>query len=98
MYKLLKGIRLSVWNTENINIRGNGLTDINFANLSTQVKFFDTMKYYLARLGQLSPTLEEAEIFFFGKTTLEFLNQHGYFLKLWLTLNEKNDIKFLILS
>ena len=39
MYYLLKGSRLSVWNTKDINIEGNELTDINFANLGTQVKF-----------------------------------------------------------
>ena len=46
MYYLLKGIRLLVWNTKDINIGGNGLTDINFANPGIQVKFVDTMKYF----------------------------------------------------
>ena len=64
MYYLLKGIRFSVWNTKDINIGGNGLTDINFANLDTQVKFVDTMKYHLVSLGQLSSRLDKAENFF----------------------------------
>lgn len=46
---------------QKINIRGNELTDINFANLGTQVKFINTMKYYLASLTQLSSTLDENE-------------------------------------
>ena len=51
MCYLLKGIRFSVLKTKDINIGGNGLTDINFANLGTQVKFVETMKYYLASLA-----------------------------------------------
>lgn len=51
MHYLLKGIRRSVW------FEANGLTNINLGNLGTQVKFSDTMKYYLASLAQLSSTL-----------------------------------------
>ena len=46
---------------QKINIGGNELTDINFANLGTQVKFINTVKYYLASLAQLSSTLDENE-------------------------------------
>ena len=80
MYCLLKGILLSVWNTKDINIERNGLTDINFANLGTQVKLVNTMKYYLASLGQLSSTLDKAEKNV-EKATLEYLNQHNVFQK-----------------
>ena len=61
MCYLLKGIGLSVWNTKDINIGGNGLTDINFANITTQVKFVYTIKYCLANLGQLSSVLYKTE-------------------------------------
>ena len=95
MYYLLKGIRLSVLKTKDINIGGNGLTDINFANLGTQVKFVETMKYYLASLVQLSSTLNKNEKKNVEKITLQFLNQHEYFSKIWLTLNDKKDKKYL---
>ena len=38
MFFLVKGIRLSVG--------GTGLTNINFASVSSQVEFIDTMKYF----------------------------------------------------
>lgn len=45
MFFVLKGIRLSVWETQDLNIGGSGLSNINFASLGSQVKFIDTMKY-----------------------------------------------------
>ena len=43
MFFLLKGIQLSVWGMKDLNIRGSGLTNINFASLGSQVKFINTM-------------------------------------------------------
>ena len=83
MHYLLKGIRHSVW------FEANGLTNINLGNLGTQVKFSDTMKYYLASLAQLSSTLGQNFKKKVEKTTLQFLNQHAYFSKIWTVLNEK---------
>ena len=65
------------------------MTDINFANLGTQVKFVNTMKYYLASLVQLSSTLDENEKKNVEKTTLQLLNEHDHFSKIWVTLNDK---------
>ena len=48
---LIKGIRISVWETKDINIGRTGLTNINFASISSQVKFIDTIKYFLTSLG-----------------------------------------------
>ena len=45
MFCVLKGIRLSVWETQDLNIGGSELSNINFASLGSQVKFIDTMKY-----------------------------------------------------
>ena len=57
---LIKGIRLSIWRTKNINIgRSGGLTNVNLANIGSQVKFIDTMKYFLTSLGKLASTLED---------------------------------------
>ena len=58
---LIKGIRLSVWGTKNVNIGGTGLTNINFASIGTQVKLINTMKYFLTSLGQLAITLDDVE-------------------------------------
>ena len=58
---LIKGIRRSVWGTKDINIGESGLTNINFANIASQVKFIDTMKYFLTSLGKLASTLDDVE-------------------------------------
>ena len=79
MFFLLKGVRISVWNTKDINIHGNGLTHINFANFGTQVKFIDTMKYYLTSLGKLASTMDEKGEKNVEKTTIQFLVNYPYF-------------------
>ena len=61
MFFLIKGIRLSVWGTKNVNIGRTGLTNINFASIGTQVKLINTMKYFLTSLGQLAITLDDVE-------------------------------------
>ena len=59
MFFLIKRIILSVWGTKDVNIGGTGLTSINFASIGTQVKFIDTIKYFLISLGQLVSTLDD---------------------------------------
>ena len=44
---LMKGIRLSVWGTKDVNTGRTGSTNINFASISNQVKFIDTMKQFM---------------------------------------------------
>ena len=61
MFFLVKGIRFSVWGTKDVSIGGTGLTNINFASISTQVKFIDTMKNFLTSLGQLASTLDDVK-------------------------------------
>ena len=60
MFFFLKGIRLSVWETKDINMGGTNLTDINYWTIGN-AKFFDTMKYYLTSLGKLASTMTEKE-------------------------------------
>ena len=95
MFFLVKGIRLSAWGAEDINIGRTGLTNINFAGISSQVNFIDTMKYFLTSLGQLVSTLDEVEKARLKKLTLQFLNQHSYFSRTWRILNEWQKGKLL---
>ena len=88
MFFLIKGITLSVWGTKGVNISGTGLTNINFASLSTQVKFIDTRKHFLTSLGNLASTLDELEKAQVEKIRLQFLNQHSYFSQSWQMLIE----------
>ena len=60
IYFLIKGIRISVWDTKDIHIGGTGLTNINFGSIS-KMKFIDTMKYFLTSLRKLASTLDTTE-------------------------------------
>ena len=88
MYILLKGIRALVWRTSDIDIGGTGLMNINFGGIGKQVKFIDTMKYFLTSLGQLTSTMDEVEKTKVEKLTLQFLNQHAYLSQTWKFLGE----------
>ena len=77
MFFLLKGIRFSVWNTKDLNIGENGLID--FASLRSQVKFVDSVKYFLTSLGKLASSLDKTEKKNVEKTTVQFLSYHPYF-------------------
>ena len=55
----LKGLRLGVCQTTNLSIGAANLTNINFSN--EQLKFIDTVKYYLKSLSTLAVTMAEKE-------------------------------------
>ena len=63
IYYMLKGYRSSVWGTNELKMGGTNLTNVNFANISTQVKIIDTLKYHQTSLANISSTmtLEEKE-------------------------------------
>ena len=99
MFILIKGIRLSIWGTKDVNIGGTGLTKINFASISTQVKFIDTIKLFLTSLGQLASILDDVEKKL-EKLNIHFLKQHRYFSHIWkkVKLSEKKDILDIIVG
>ena len=74
MFFLIKGIRISVWGKKDVNIGRGGLMNINFANITLQVKFIATMKHFLTSLGKLASTLDDVENAQVEKLTLQFLN------------------------
>ena len=57
LFFLFKGFQTTAWNTKDINIGGTNLTNVNFANIASETKFIDTLKYYQKSLGQLAATL-----------------------------------------
>ena len=90
MYFLIKGIRLSVWETKDINIGGTGPTNINFASISN-IKLIDTMKYYQTSLGKLASMMTNIEENRVEVLTKQFLMQYRCFSKTFLTLTEKQN-------
>ena len=82
----VKRIRLSVWETKDINMGGTNLTNINYSTIGN-VNFIDTMKYYLTSLGKLASTMTEKEKNNAKLLVKQFLMQHKFFSKTWLTLS-----------
>ena len=58
---LLKGLRAGVWRTRDLNIGGKNPTDINFANIGSQVLFLGSIKYSQQDLGTLANSLTDNE-------------------------------------
>ena len=87
MFFLLKGIRLSVWRTTDINIGGNNMTDINYAQIDN-FKFIDSIKYYQTSLGKLSETLSDIEKSNIAKLTEQFIVTHSYFSGVWKEMHD----------
>ena len=96
---LLKGIRLSVWETKDISMGGTNLTNINYSTIGN-VKFIDTMKYYLTSLGKLASAMTEKEKNNTKLLVKQFLMQHQFFSKTWLTLSQsqKTELMKIIVS
>ena len=58
---VVKGIKLCVWRTKQLNIGGSNLTNVQYANIGSQVKFINTIKYYQQSLPSLATSANEEE-------------------------------------
>ena len=83
IFFLLKGFRATAWKTKGINIGGTNLTNINFANISGETKFIDTLKYYQKSLGHLAATLLVNEKLAVKKVAEQCIRHHNYFSEAW---------------
>ena len=94
VFFLLKRIRLLVWETKDINMGGTNLTNINYSTIGN-VKFIDTMKYYLTSLGKLASTMTEKEKNNAKLLVKQFLMQHHFFSKMRLTLSQSQKTELI---
>ena len=58
---VVKGIRLCVWRTKNIAIGRSNLANVQYVNIGAQVKFIDTIKYYLQSLASYAANVDDTE-------------------------------------
>ena len=91
VFFLLQGFRANAWNTKDVNTGGTNLTNINFANISNETKFIDTLKYYQKSLGQLAATLSVDEKFAVKKVSEQFIKSHDYFSEIWKSTKQSFD-------
>ena len=99
MFFLLKGIRLSVWRTDDIHIGGNNMVDINYAQIDN-FKFIDSIKYYQTSLGKLSETMSDEEKSRAAKLVEQFIATHSYFSGVWKDMHflERKKIIDIVVS
>ena len=95
IYYMVKGYRSSVWGTDELRMGGTNLINVNFANISTQVKIIDTLKYYQTSLNNISSTVTIEERKNIEKTVDFYLKKHNYFSKIWECLDQSNKNKIL---
>ena len=68
---------------------------INFSNITGEIKFIDSLKYYQKSLAELASTLSDEEKISVRKSTEQFFNQHHYFSKVWPYFYSKKKEKVL---
>ena len=102
LYHIIKGYVASAWCSKEIKIGGSNLTqtnfkistNTNFSNITGEVKFIGTLKYYQKSLGKLASTLSDEEKRAVKTLTEQVFNQHYYFSEIWPYLGnyQKNKV------
>ena len=80
---VLKGIRLCIWRTKQLNIWSTNLTII-----GNQVKFIDTMKYYQQSLSSLVKNASKLEKKYIRNSCLKFIQNNETY---WGQFNSSFD-------
>ena len=73
---------------------GTNLTNINYLTIGN-VKFIDTMKYFVISLGKLASTMAEKEKNNAEVLVKQFLMKHQFFSKTWLTLSQSQKTELI---
>ena len=94
LYYFIKGYVVSAWCSKEIKAGDSNLTHIHFSNITGEVKFIDTLKYYQKSLGELASTLSEEEKIAVKKLTEQLFNQHHYFSEVWPYLGTEQKNKY----
>ena len=95
IYYMVKGYRSVTWGTKEFHMGGTNLTNVNFANISSQVKIIDTLKYYQTSLANISSTANEIKKRNIKESINFFLTKHYYFSDIWSSLDKEEKDKIL---
>ena len=85
-----KALQQVVGGTTELSMGGTNLTNVNFANVLSQVKIIDTLKYYQTTLANLSSTMDKTEKNKIEEGIQSFLKKHVYFCKTWHCLSKED--------
>ena len=97
VFYMVKGYRASCWGTNDFEMGGTNLTNVNYANIRNQLKTIDTLKYYQTTLAGLTSTADDKEKAEIRKVAEHFLTAHFYFGSVWKILKQEEKDKFLYL-
>ena len=61
IFYMVKCFRSLCWGTKDFNMGGENLVNVNFANIGSQIKIIDTLKYYQTTLANITATSDEIE-------------------------------------
>ena len=81
---VVKGRRLCVWRTKRLNIGRSNLTNVQYANIVSQVKFIDTIKYYQQSLSSLAKSTDENKKGNTGASCEKFIQNIPHILQAFL--------------
>ena len=95
IFYMVKGFRSSCWGTKDFNMGGANLVNVNFANIGSQIKIIDTLKYYQITLANITATSDEIEKDKIKKCVQMFLSEQVYFSKIWAGIGESDKEKIL---
>ena len=71
------------WCSAQLTAGGTNLTNLNFGNLKSELKFIDSLKYYQHSLAELTSSMDQKEIDNSKKNMTLFLKNHYYFSTIW---------------
>ena len=81
LHYFIKGYFASAWCSKELNIGRTKFTQINFSNITGEIKLIYSLKYQQKSLAELASTLSDEEKILVRKLTEQFFNQHLYFSK-----------------
>ena len=79
LYYFIKGYIAPAWCSKSLNIARNNLTHINFSNITGEINFIDSLKFYQKSLAELASTLSMELKLVLKIVRQNFLNQQYYF-------------------
>ena len=85
----------TAWQSKNLNCGGVNLTNLNFASISAEIKFIDSLKYYQRSLAELTSSMDKIEIEMSKKSMIKFLTNHYYFSTIWSFISGFDQEKIL---
>ena len=76
---VLKGLRMTVWRTKDLNMGGEGIRNLSYARIADQVKFINIIKFYQEPLHALAASMEPEEHQNIQRSFIMFLETHPRF-------------------